>query len=213
MGMCSFYSFAASKKITKLKIITLPEKTEFYQGADWTYGVWETSEEKAGKVVLVSSKKISFTHNPGGGIYPDRGMLDMRGLVVEVSYSDGRKERIAYKETKGSNGFYRANICASPKNGKEYFVGTNTIEVYLKENTSCFDSYKIEILGESKPVSGASGDVNSDKKVNSQDALMVLQHSVGIITLSSEQKKAADMNSDKKINSSDALLILKKATK
>lgn len=52
------------------------------------------------------------------------------------------------------------------------------------------------------------GDVNKDGKINSSDALLVLQHSVGSIRLGNEQKTLADVNKDGKINSTDALKIL-----
>lgn len=52
------------------------------------------------------------------------------------------------------------------------------------------------------------GDVNKDGSINSLDALLVLQHSVGIITLDSEKQALADVNKDKNINSLDALKIL-----
>ena len=50
------------------------------------------------------------------------------------------------------------------------------------------------------------GDVNGDGKVNSSDALLVLQYSVG--ATKKIDKTAADLNSDGNINSSDALTIL-----
>ncbi len=50
------------------------------------------------------------------------------------------------------------------------------------------------------------GDVNGDGKVNSSDALLVLQYSVGAIK--TINTSAADLNGDKKINSTDALTIL-----
>ncbi len=53
------------------------------------------------------------------------------------------------------------------------------------------------------------GDVNFDGKINSSDALIVLQASVGSASLDSKGKKAADVNGDGSINSSDALLILR----
>ena len=56
------------------------------------------------------------------------------------------------------------------------------------------------------------GDIDSDGKVTSADALMVLQHSVGNITLTSAQIALADINGDKKVNSTDALLILRIST-
>lgn len=52
------------------------------------------------------------------------------------------------------------------------------------------------------------GDVNKDNKINSSDALLVLQASVGSLTLTAEQKTLADVNKDNKINSTDALRIL-----
>lgn len=53
------------------------------------------------------------------------------------------------------------------------------------------------------------GDVDADGKVNSSDALFVLNYSVGLWTMTAEQKKRADMDSDGKYDSYDALLILK----
>lgn len=53
------------------------------------------------------------------------------------------------------------------------------------------------------------GDINRDGKTNSTDALMVLQHSVKKIELTSWQIILADVYADSKINSSDALEILK----
>ena len=52
------------------------------------------------------------------------------------------------------------------------------------------------------------GDVNGDKKINSSDALQVLRHSVGSVSLKGDYLKAADVSGDGKVNSSDALLIL-----
>ena len=53
------------------------------------------------------------------------------------------------------------------------------------------------------------GDTNSDSKINSTDALLVLQHTVGTRTLSGYTLKSADWNGDSKVNSADALEILK----
>lgn len=56
------------------------------------------------------------------------------------------------------------------------------------------------------------GDINTNGKINSADALLVLQSSTGVITLTDTQKLLADVNEDGKINSTDALLILQYAT-
>lgn len=52
------------------------------------------------------------------------------------------------------------------------------------------------------------GDVNGDGKINSSDALGVLQYSVGM-SVKKFDKSAADVNRDGKINSLDALKILR----
>lgn len=52
------------------------------------------------------------------------------------------------------------------------------------------------------------GDVNNDGKINSSDALSVLEHSVGKKTLADDAITRADTNKDNAVNSSDALLIL-----
>lgn len=56
------------------------------------------------------------------------------------------------------------------------------------------------------------GDVNLDKKVNSNDALNILEYSVGKRTFTDAQKIAGDMNSDGLVDSQDALAVLKKST-
>jgi hypothetical protein len=58
----------------------------------------------------------------------------------------------------------------------------------------------------------STGDINNDGSVNSSDALLVIEYSVGKVQLTDEQLKAADVNGNGKINSEDALHILKVAT-
>ena len=55
------------------------------------------------------------------------------------------------------------------------------------------------------------GDVNSDGKVDSTDARIVLQAAVGKVKLTGEQKAAADMDGDGKVTSTDARIILQKS--
>ena len=52
------------------------------------------------------------------------------------------------------------------------------------------------------------GDVNDDDKIDASDALMALQASVSLITLTDNQKLAADVNGDDKVDASDALMML-----
>ena len=150
-------NFLASAKttITDIKIIQLPVKTVLYQDEDWVYGIWDADEGTPTNPALLPSEKISFTHNPCGGIYPDRGMLDMTGLVIRIYYSDESTVDMEYKETKTKTGYYKANILVSPKGGVSYFVGTNTMEVYLAENKKCYDSFDVEFV-EKAPVAEPS---------------------------------------------------------
>ena len=55
------------------------------------------------------------------------------------------------------------------------------------------------------------GDVDGDGSVSSVDALTVLRHALGIITLGQDGLAAADLNGDGAVDSSDALLILRAA--
>ena len=52
------------------------------------------------------------------------------------------------------------------------------------------------------------GDVNGDGKINSEDALTVLQSVVGLTELDERAARAANVNSDDKIDTQDALGIL-----
>lgn len=55
------------------------------------------------------------------------------------------------------------------------------------------------------------GDLNHDKKVDANDALLALRHSVNKIMLKGNDFIAGDVNADKELNAIDALLILKRA--
>ena len=52
------------------------------------------------------------------------------------------------------------------------------------------------------------GDLDSNGEINASDALLTLQSSVNLITLSEFQWAAADCNADQSVNASDALLML-----
>ncbi len=206
LSLLTFNSTAAS--IKKMEIVSLPTKTTFYKGTDWDYGYWKFPVDEGFGVFTPYDGVISFMHQGGYfSYYQDRGMLDMNGLVVKVTYSDGTTKNVAYKETKHGTGAVTQNMLASPKGG-EYKVGENIIEVYFESAPNVYTTYKINIVKDSAQ---QKGDINADKKINSSDALMVLQHSVQIIKLTSAQISVADMNSDNKINSLDALIILQKS--
>ena len=57
-----------------------------------------------------------------------------------------------------------------------------------------------------------TADINGDGKINSMDALLILQYNVQTVTFSEAEQKAADINRDGKINSMDALITLQIST-
>ena len=62
------------------------------------------------------------------------------------------------------------------------------------------------------PLPRKLGDVNGSGIVDSTDARMVLQHEVGLFTLTPSEKTAADVNGDTNIDSTDARMILQYET-
>lgn len=57
------------------------------------------------------------------------------------------------------------------------------------------------------------GDVNGDEKVDTADAVLVLQRAAQLITDGDLDMQAADVNGDNKVDTADAVLILQKAAK
>lgn len=206
-SMCATLSAHAAPMLMDIKIVSQPDKLKFYKGTDWDYGEWEQPGE--GEWVWVQSDRISFLRNGGCGSFPDVGMIDATGLVLELSYSDKTTKTVTYTETATSWGVAQ-NINLAPEKGF-YETGKVTVEVWLDGYGWAYDTYEIEIVDGPKPAERQKGDINNDTKVNSSDALLVLQYSVGLQTFDDVQKFYADMNNDTLYNSSDALVILQKS--
>ena len=81
-----------------------------------------------------------------------------------------------------------------------------TYNVYV--STDSVNLKKVASLEYGEKPKYTLGDVDNDGKINSSDALLVLQHSVEILTLKDNALLAADVDKDGRILSSDALLIL-----
>lgn len=195
-------SFAA-KTIKSVTIVQEPTKKVYYKGTDWANGYWKFSDGAELGTLTPHKKNIAFMYNGGYySRYQDIGMLDLNGLIVEVTYTDGTKEKIAYKETK-SGVKIDQNIYFSPE--LDFRVGENVIDIYFKENIYAYDTYTITLTEQT----AIRGDINGDKNVNSADALLVLQHCVGLSALTGSMLQYADLNADNTINSADALSILR----
>jgi len=60
--------------------------------------------------------------------------------------------------------------------------------------------------------SGMKGDVNGDREIRANDAILALRIVAGLIKPTDDQKWSADMNDDGDIRANDAILILRKAS-
>lgn len=121
--------------------------------------------------------------------------------------SDGVSVKIITDETvNGVNLISTANTmkmnAITVKNGYKIWNGTINAEYeYSVYVNSKITSEKVKFT----PI---RADVNFDMIINSADALVVLQSSVGSVRLNDVQRRCADVNSDGVINSADALIIL-----
>lgn len=195
----------AAPTIQSVRVIQEPMKKTYFKGRDWDYGYWKMPEGSEKGTFASKAGSICFMYH--GGCYSnfsDVGMLDMNGLVVEVTYSDGTKKNVAYKEDIIDIKINQ-NIYFSPKG--DFKVNAETeIYVYFKENVQkeARGIYKIKLVD----TPAVKGDVNEDMSVNSSDALLVLQHVVGMTELKGTWLATANINGDKNVNSADALAIL-----
>ena len=83
--------------------------------------------------------------------------------------------------------------------------------IYIDEGNECLEDADVYFLGQIYPedeIIYYPCDVNGDSKINSSDALIVMQYAVGNAQLSQAELNTADINKDGKVNSFDALIIL-----
>ena len=81
-----------------------------------------------------------------------------------------------------------------------------TYIIYVSTSDTALEQLASFEYGEKPPYT--LGDVDGINGINSTDALLVLQHVVGIETLSGTQLLAADVDGNNTVNSTDALMIL-----
>lgn len=121
--------------------------------------------------------------------------LDLTGLSLNVKYKDGISKIVSYPENSLIG-------WAVPKGVDSIEPGKTTLYATFCGQRAPFDVIFVR-KGEH-----LLGDVSGDFKINSQDALMILQYSVATITFDDATKVLADVSKDNKINSSDALMVL-----
>ena len=120
---------------------------------------------------------------------------DLTGLSIKAVYTDGTSKIISYPENKLIGWSVDPDII-------EMHAGDQTLYA-----TFCGKMAPYDVSFVLTPTF-APGDVNKDGMINSLDALTVLRHSTGIITLDASAAALADVQKDGLINSSDALKIL-----
>lgn len=87
--------------------------------------------------------------------------------------------------------------------------GENTITVTVTSPANTGRSYTLTVTRKSSPVQELHGDVNSDRKIDVVDALMILNASAGKSTLTEAQLKAADVDRNGTADVIDALRLLR----
>ncbi len=148
--------------------------------------------------------KYSFgsrTPQPGDILYIQNdsdSAVDHVGLVYKVDDTYIYSVEGNFGNKVGTIKYYRSS-------GKQTYYSTTKILFYGVPD------YQTKAQQQA-PVDFTLGDVNTDKKVNSIDALNILEFAVGKRTLDGVQMKAADMNADGNVDSQDALSVLKKTT-
>lgn len=124
--------------------------------------------------------------------------FDMTGTKLSVKYTDNTTKIISYPDN--------ALIGWAVPQGLDAFEpGAATLYATFCGKRAPFNVYFL------KKGARLPGDVNNDYKINSLDALLVLQSAVGSVNLTDADITAADVNKDSKINSADALMILQYA--
>lgn len=125
-------------------------------------------------------------------------------LNLDKLSEDLTAEKIVYidQKTAGANG---VEFTINPKELK-----TQSYYVYMSSNASSGITalQKVGTYTAEGPAY-TLGDVDEDGKINSNDALEALKHSVHKIVLKDDRFLAADVTRDGKVNSDDALDILK----
>lgn len=191
---------------TSLKSISLPDSVvKISSGAFYNTAYFNLASNWSGGILYIGKHLIDVKDSYSSS--PVSGKCSIKNGTITVAESafsscKGLTEVSIPSSVKyiGCEAFHN---CTSLKNIS--FYGTqaqwNSIEI---------DDYNSVLLNAT--VSFAKGDINSDGKINSTDALLVLQSSTGLIKLTSAQVKEADVNGDSKVNSTDALAILRFST-
>ncbi len=142
-------------------------------------------------------------------IVPEQFTFDGEGILLNVDYTNGEKERFEFDVVYGvgvssETGKYHYGFTLTD-NGIAYF---STEKVY-DEETENFIGYGGQFLGEyyfveSPSCSGLLGDVDENGTVNIKDVTAIQKHTAGILTLPGAGVILADTDNSGGVNVKDA---------
>lgn len=145
----------------------------------------------------------SLKYSNGKTLKPTEYTKDISNVNITVK-TDGNG--LATESMSVKSGDYVILIATPNKNYE--FIGWHKGGKLVSTDMTYSLVAKEDVTFTAKFTEYALGDVNADENINSSDALLILQHSVGQITLTGDRFTRADVTKDKIVNSSDALKIL-----
>lgn len=122
--------------------------------------------------------------------------FDLTGTKIKVTYTDGTTKSISYPDNQLIGWSVSPDVDSIEPGEATLYA---TFGGKMAPFTVNFLTKDTKLLG----------DVNGDFVINSFDALLILQSSVGKVTLNDTQKTQADVTMDGKLNSTDALTVLR----
>ena len=138
--------------------------------------------------------KVEYNDAQTGAFYLIAALSDASGVPT--------KDNIQYIDQVTASGS-TVSFTVYPKD----LISGQTYSIYLSGSSTDFTALT-KVAEFTYYVPYTPGDVNDDGAINSLDALEVLKHSVGKITLEDSHFLAGDVDHNNSVNALDALLIL-----
>lgn len=181
-----------------------------YEGA---YGMWQYSD--TGSVLGIKGNvDLNYCYYDYPTIIKELGMSGNKNPVVTPSYSFNNVDgAVLNGSTKIISGITPSMKTAEFTSKYLTLSGGATVSYSSTVSGLVATGTKVKITGSGKTLGeftiSVKGDTDMNSKVNSTDALVVLQYAVGSRDLGPARRLSADVSGDGKINSTDALMILK----
>jgi hypothetical protein len=150
--------------------------------------------------------RVMDVSNPGKpfeiGLYDTKSYIDQVFVSGNYAYI-GVEDSIKIIDISDPKHPTEVGFYDTPSEAKDICVSNGYAYVAGRESG-------LYILKLTIPISCLKGDVNGDGSIKSNDAILALRISAGLITPTVEQICSADMNNDGSVKANDAILILRK---